>query len=56
LDSPAGVGFSYSKNLSDYTTAGDVKTASDTHTFLLKVRKLLEFSTKYFHLNSFTRF
>ncbi|XP_061350301.1 serine carboxypeptidase-like 20 isoform X2 [Gastrolobium bilobum] len=35
LDSPAGVGFSYSKNKSDYTT-GDVKTASDTHTFLLK--------------------
>ncbi|KAJ1420420.1 Serine carboxypeptidase, serine active site [Sesbania bispinosa] len=35
LDSPAGVGFSYSKNKSDYIT-GDVKTASDTHTFLLK--------------------
>ncbi|XP_061350302.1 serine carboxypeptidase-like 20 [Gastrolobium bilobum] len=35
LDSPAGVGFSYSKNESDYTT-GDVKTASDTHAFLLK--------------------
>ncbi|RHN45687.1 putative carboxypeptidase C [Medicago truncatula] len=36
LDSPAGVGFSYSKNLSDYKSAGDVKTASDTYTFLLK--------------------
>lgn len=35
LDSPAGVGFSYSKNKSDYVT-GDLKTASDTHTFLLK--------------------
>ncbi|KAJ1389212.1 Serine carboxypeptidase, serine active site [Sesbania bispinosa] len=35
LDSPAGVGFSNSKNESDYKT-GDVKTASDTHTFLLK--------------------
>jgi serine carboxypeptidase-like clade 1 len=37
LDSPVGVGFSYSKNVSDYNT-GDAKTASDTHTFLLKVR------------------
>ncbi|KAF3435117.1 hypothetical protein FNV43_RR22204 [Rhamnella rubrinervis] len=35
LDSPAGVGFSYSKNQTDYVT-GDLKTASDTHTFLLK--------------------
>ncbi|KAK9669558.1 hypothetical protein RND81_13G139400 [Saponaria officinalis] len=35
LDSPAGVGFSYSKNISDYTT-GDLKTASDTHAFLLQ--------------------
>ncbi|XP_023903562.1 serine carboxypeptidase-like 20 [Quercus suber] len=35
LDSPAGVGFSYSKNTTDYRT-GDLKTASDTHTFLLK--------------------
>ncbi|PNX90791.1 serine carboxypeptidase 20-like protein, partial [Trifolium pratense] len=35
LDSPVGVGFSYSKNVSDYNT-GDAKTASDTHTFLLR--------------------
>ncbi|XP_044467200.1 serine carboxypeptidase-like 20 [Mangifera indica] len=35
LDSPAGVGLSYSKNETDYIT-GDKKTASDTHTFLLK--------------------
>ncbi|XP_059660020.1 serine carboxypeptidase-like 20 [Cornus florida] len=35
LDSPAGVGFSYSGNKSDYDT-GDLKTASDSHTFLLK--------------------
>ncbi|XP_043722030.1 serine carboxypeptidase 1-like [Telopea speciosissima] len=35
LDSPAGVGLSYSKNKDDYNT-GDLKTASDTHTFLLK--------------------
>lgn len=36
LDSPTGVGFSYSKNISKYST-GDLQTASDTHAFLLKV-------------------
>ncbi|GMH11408.1 hypothetical protein Nepgr_013249 [Nepenthes gracilis] len=35
LDSPAGVGFSYSQNETFYTT-GDLQTASDTHAFLLK--------------------
>lgn len=35
LDSPSGVGFSYSKTGSDYDT-GDIRTAKDTHTFLLK--------------------
>ncbi|XP_004492244.4 serine carboxypeptidase-like 20 [Cicer arietinum] len=35
LDSPAGVGFSYSKNVSDYKT-GDIQTAYDSHIFLLK--------------------
>ncbi|XP_010527286.1 PREDICTED: serine carboxypeptidase-like 20 isoform X2 [Tarenaya hassleriana] len=35
LDSPAGVGFSYSKDESDYST-NDTQTAIDTHAFLLK--------------------
>ncbi|KAK4480188.1 hypothetical protein RD792_013250 [Penstemon davidsonii] len=35
LDSPAGVGFSYSPNTSSYVT-GDIQTAADTHHFLLK--------------------
>ncbi|KAL5566721.1 hypothetical protein UlMin_029885 [Ulmus minor] len=35
LDSPAGVGFSYAKDPTKYTT-GDLQTASDTHTFLIK--------------------
>ncbi|OIW01323.1 hypothetical protein TanjilG_10484 [Lupinus angustifolius] len=39
LDSPAGVGFSYSKNKADYRT-GDVKTAIDSHNFLLEWFKL----------------
>jgi serine carboxypeptidase-like clade I len=38
LDSPAGVGFSYSENETDYVT-GDIKIAADTHAFLLKVVK-----------------
>ncbi|KAI8030730.1 Serine carboxypeptidase-like 7 [Camellia lanceoleosa] len=35
LDSPAGVGFSYSKNTTIYKT-GDLQTAFDTHDFLIK--------------------
>ncbi|KAL1360577.1 serine carboxypeptidase-like 20 isoform X2 [Arachis hypogaea] len=35
LDSPVGVGLSYSKNSTKYVT-GDLQTASDTHAFLLK--------------------
>uniref|UniRef100_A0A2P2J5V4 Uncharacterized protein n=1 Tax=Rhizophora mucronata TaxID=61149 RepID=A0A2P2J5V4_RHIMU len=36
LDSPCGVGLSYSRNQSKYTT-DDLQTAADTHSFLLKV-------------------
>ncbi|KAJ0792422.1 putative carboxypeptidase C [Helianthus annuus] len=36
LDSPAGVGMSYSANKTDYITR-DTKTASDSHKFLLEV-------------------
>ncbi|XP_022925208.1 serine carboxypeptidase 1-like [Cucurbita moschata] len=35
LDSPAGVGLSYSPNEANYNT-GDLQTASDTHIFLLR--------------------
>ncbi|MBA0565893.1 hypothetical protein Golob_010748 [Gossypium lobatum] len=35
LESPAGVGFSYSKNSSDYTQVGDKRTAEDSYVFLL---------------------
>ena len=38
LDSPAGVGFSYSENKTEYKT-GDLKTASDSHAFILKVKQ-----------------
>ena len=46
LDSPAGVGLSYSKNATDYKT-GDLKTALDSHTFLLKVLKKTEEIKKF---------
>lgn len=35
LESPSGVGFSYSTNTSDYTV-GDARTANDTYNFLLQ--------------------
>ncbi|KAL5206451.1 hypothetical protein ABZP36_034660 [Zizania latifolia] len=50
LDSPAGVGLSYSKNTSDYIT-GDLKTAADSHTFLLKWFQLYpEFLSNPFYI------
>ena len=35
LESPAGVGFSYSNTSSDYGLSGDWRTAVDSYTFLL---------------------
>lgn len=35
LESPAGVGFSYSNTTSDYRNTGDKSTAADSHTFLV---------------------
>jgi hypothetical protein len=34
VKSPAGVGFSFSKNPNDYINVGDARTANDTYTFL----------------------
>ncbi|XP_074578031.1 serine carboxypeptidase 1 [Curcuma longa] len=51
LDSPAGVGLSYSNNKSDYVT-GDLKTASDSHKFLLKWFQLYpEFLANPFYIS-----
>ncbi|XP_059666099.1 serine carboxypeptidase-like 27 isoform X1 [Cornus florida] len=36
LDSPAGVGFSYSSTVSDVINVGDKRTAEDSYTFLVK--------------------
>ncbi|GAA0144655.1 serine protease [Lithospermum erythrorhizon] len=50
LDSPAGVGLSYSDNSSDYVT-GDIKTATDSHAFLLKWFELYpEFVSNPFYI------
>ncbi|KAM3373852.1 serine carboxypeptidase-like 20 [Capsicum galapagoense] len=50
LDSPVGVGLSYSGNESDYVT-GDLKTASDSHSFLLKWFEIYpEFLTNPFYI------
>ena len=35
LESPAGVGFSYSNTSSDYQKSGDARTAVDAYVFLL---------------------
>ncbi|KAL0702292.1 hypothetical protein Bca4012_058414 [Brassica carinata] len=51
LDSPVGVGFSYSKNESDYIT-GDMKTAVDSHAFLLKWFQMFpEFQSNPFYIS-----
>ncbi|PON55216.1 Serine carboxypeptidase-like [Trema orientale] len=51
LDSPAGVGFSYSKDPTKYIT-GDLQTASDTHSFLLKwFKQFPEFQTNPFYIS-----
>ncbi|KAJ9703296.1 hypothetical protein PVL29_004905 [Vitis rotundifolia] len=51
LDSPAGVGFSFSKTTSQYNT-GDVQTASDTHEFLLRwFGEFPEFITNPFYVS-----
>jgi carboxypeptidase C (cathepsin A) len=50
LDSPAGVGMSYSLNRSDYVT-GDLKTAADAHKFLSKVLRSATKTLPYINLS-----
>ncbi|KAF3452473.1 hypothetical protein FNV43_RR02906 [Rhamnella rubrinervis] len=51
LDSPAGVGLSFSKDPRNYET-GDLQTASDTHTFLVKwFEQFPEFLSNPFYIS-----
>ncbi|KAI3755525.1 hypothetical protein L1987_55328 [Smallanthus sonchifolius] len=50
LESPAGVGFSYSNMSSDYITS-DVQTAKDSYTFLINwLERLPEYKTRDFYI------
>ncbi|XP_074346165.1 serine carboxypeptidase 1-like [Apium graveolens] len=50
LESPAGVGFSYSNTTSDYST-GDTKTAADAYTFLINwLERFPEYQTRDFYI------
>ncbi|KAI3789343.1 hypothetical protein L2E82_02136 [Cichorium intybus] len=51
LESPAGVGFSYSNTTSDYNTTGDKITAKDSYAFLINwLERFPEYKTRDFYL------
>ncbi|KAD6795281.1 hypothetical protein E3N88_06177 [Mikania micrantha] len=51
LESPAGVGFSYSNTSTDYKTTGDTQTALDSYTFLINwLKRFPEYETRDFYI------
>ncbi|KAJ4836417.1 hypothetical protein Tsubulata_031095, partial [Turnera subulata] len=51
LESPAGVGFSYSNTTSDYELSGDNRTAQDSYTFLVNwLERFPEYKNREFYL------
>ncbi|KAK9002782.1 hypothetical protein V6N11_060362 [Hibiscus sabdariffa] len=51
LESPAGVGFSYSNRTSDYKLSGDLRTAQDSYTFLVNwLERFPEYKTSDFFI------
>ena len=51
LESPAGVGFSYSNTTSDYNYTGDKSTAEDAYTFLVNwLERFPQYKTRDFYI------
>lgn len=51
LESPAGVGFSYSNKTSDYEKVGDKNTAKDAYTFFINwLERFPQYKTRDFFL------
>ncbi|KAK0592663.1 hypothetical protein LWI29_023104 [Acer saccharum] len=51
LDSPAGVGFSYTKTLDDLYTVGDKRTGKDAYTFLIKwLKRFPQYKRRPFYI------
>nr|XP_023876154.1 serine carboxypeptidase-like 40 isoform X1 [Quercus suber]XP_023876155.1 serine carboxypeptidase-like 40 isoform X2 [Quercus suber] len=51
LESPAGVGFSYSNTTKDYSTSGDRRTAGDNYVFLLNwLKRFPEYRNRDFYV------
>ncbi|XP_040992930.1 serine carboxypeptidase-like 40 [Juglans microcarpa x Juglans regia] len=52
LESPAGVGYSYSNTSSDYKTCGDRKTAADNYVFLVNwLERFPEYKNRPFYIS-----
>ncbi|PIA46403.1 hypothetical protein AQUCO_01500145v1, partial [Aquilegia coerulea] len=51
LESPAGVGFSYSNTSSDYDKSGDIRTANDAYIFLVNwLERFPQYKTRDFYV------
>ena len=52
LESPAGVGFSYSNTTSDYEKSGDKRTAEDNYVFLVNwLERFSEYKDREFYIS-----